>query len=276
MGKKSLMQFYGGKMHLINDIINIVKPFYKDKKIASFVDVFGGSGKVLLNIPEAWRVNRIYNDIDKRLYTLLNVLRNDNKRELLFERIRYTLSSRELFYEIKNENPENDIDIAFNFLYLLFCSVNGDMKSYGILVNNYRSMNYQRENLYNNYKYIKDWRIENLDFRDLIPKYDGEKTLFYLDPPYLTGGKRYKYSFSINDFKDLKNILDNIKGYWVMNENEIDFKKIKEIFGEPKFVKTYKNCVNKNRNSKNKTLFRLEGYWTNFDVKKEKVLSMYA
>lgn len=165
----------GTKNHLINDIVNIIELFYKNKKIVTFVDVFGGSGDVLLNLPGNWKINRVYNDnIDHRLFILLNSLRDDKKRKILFE----------------------------------------------------------KTNIYNNFKYIMDWRIENLDYKDLIPKYDGGKTFFYLDPQYLKEGK-----FDINDFIVLKNVLKNIKGYWLMNKSDNNFKEIKEIFGEPKLVK---------------------------------------
>jgi DNA adenine methylase len=262
---KSLFAYFGGKMHLLNDIYNIIEPLYNDKKIVSVIDVFGGSGKVLMNIPEHWKVNRVYNDIDHRLFTLFNVLRNDSKREILFERLNYMGKSGELFNLIKTENPTDDIDISFNLLYLIFYSYGARMGSYNTRITSYRNDNKQKENIFKNYKYILDWNVENLDFRKLIPKYDSDVTFFYLDPPYLTGGKRYKYSFNRGDFIDLKNLLDNIKGYWIMNESEIDFEKIKEIFGGPKFIKEYKNFIAINEKRK-KTTQRKEGFWANFDI----------
>jgi DNA adenine methylase len=264
--KKTLFRYFGGKFYLLKDIFKIIEQLYNNKKIVTIVDVFGGSGKVLINIPEDWKVNRVYNDIDHRLFTLLNVLRDDEKRKILFERLNYTLSSRELFYQIKNENPSDDISTAFNLLYLIFYSFNGVMKSYGIMVNDHRSFENQKEQLYSNFKYIKDWRIENLDFRELISKYDSYKTFFYLDPPYIMSGSQYKYSFTMNDFIDLKNILNNVKGYWLMNESERDFEKIKEIFGKPKLTKSYVTFIHNNRSSKKHNTYRLDGFWSNFNI----------
>lgn len=31
------------------------------------VDVFGGSGRVLLNVPDEWKKIKVYNDIDRNL-----------------------------------------------------------------------------------------------------------------------------------------------------------------------------------------------------------------
>ncbi len=119
---------------------------------------------------------------------------------------------------------------------------------------------------------MKGWNIEHLDFRNLISKYDSPTTFFYLDPPYVRSGKNYNHSFVMNDFIDLKNILDNLKGYWLMNETDLDFSEIKQIFGEPVFVKEYstylRNRKQLEKNGKNKT--RLEGFWGNFDKEVKK------
>lgn len=57
--------------------------------------------------------------------------------------------------------------------------------------------------------------IECLDFRDLIPRYDREHTLFFLDPPYLKF-KSYEHNFVERDFYDLAEVLSDIKGRFLM------------------------------------------------------------
>jgi len=52
------------------------------------MDVFGGSGKVLVNIPEEWTKVKVYNDINKDLYTTFKVLQDDRKRRLLERKLR--------------------------------------------------------------------------------------------------------------------------------------------------------------------------------------------
>ena len=105
-------------------------------------------------------------------------------------------------------------------------------------------------------------RIENLNYKDLIKKYDSPTTFFYLDPPYLHGGTKYKFSFILKDFQELHDILMNIKGYWLMNESETDFSKIIKIFGKPNMIKKYRNIFN--NNIKNRKTHRKEGFWFNF------------
>lgn len=264
MQQRKLFWYFGAKTALIDDIIKLVAPLYSTGRITAFVDVFGGAGNVLLNVPLEWKVNRIYNDIDSRLYNLMLDLKDEKKRNLLFENLFWSLSSKQLFNDFKTKE-QND---SFEFLYRIFNSFNGDTYSYRTKITIFReSYSSQLSLLKRNWKYIQNWNNEYLDFENLIKKYDSATTFFYLDTPYLTGGKNYKYIFEIKDFERLKNAINNMKGFYLMNESERDFDAIKKIFGEPNFVKKYVNHVNTNRNqlkSKNRKQYRLEGYWYNF------------
>jgi len=66
-----------------------------------------------------------------------------------------------------------------------------------------------------------DVTIENLDFRDVIRKYDREHTLFYCDPPYLSVEELstrdyYDLEFSWWDMRTLLSMLSEIKGKFVL------------------------------------------------------------
>ena len=269
--QKSLFQYYGGKAYLISDIWNVIYSANKDKKITCVVDVFGGSGKVLLNKPPEWKVNAVYNDIDKRLYYTFKVLQDDSKRQMLIDKWDLAFKHRLIFEEFKEvEEPEEttDIEIAFNLLYLVQNSYSGNTSNYRISIKDYRDpLSEAKNNIIHNSKYLKLWNIEYLDFEELIKKYDSLTTFFYLDPPYIKAGKTYKFSFSENDWLRLKTCMDNMQGRYLLNESERDFKYIKELFGEPKMVREYVNHVTHNRASfasGNGPSHRLEGFWYNF------------
>ena len=55
-------------------------------------------------------------------------------------------------------------------------------------------------------------QIENLDFRQIIEKYDSEKALFYLDPPYIEKEHYYEVGFTEKDHTELAKMLKTIKG----------------------------------------------------------------
>jgi len=263
-----LLWYFGAKTYMLDDIFNKVYELYPDR-ITAFVDVFGGSGSVVLNVPREWKINKVYNDIDLRLYNLLNVLRDDEKRKRLFDMLDWSMPHRKIFEDLKQQTEFKDnVEMAYNYLYKHFCSFNADDISFRIdtksLKDKYKS---QVNLLKHNFIEIKNLIIECLDYKELIKKYDGPTTFFYLDPPYLKGGTSYKFGFTIKDFQEMHDILTNIKGYWLMNESEIDFPEIIKIFGEPQMVKEYPNHANTSRkqvDSKNRSSYRKEGFWYNF------------
>ncbi|MEM4067853.1 MAG: DNA adenine methylase, partial [Candidatus Micrarchaeaceae archaeon] len=74
---RSLFPYYGSKFDRLRDILSIMQ-----EHIDSFdlvVDVFGGSGKVLLNIPDELKKLKVYNDIDRDLYVTFKVLQDPRK-----------------------------------------------------------------------------------------------------------------------------------------------------------------------------------------------------
>jgi DNA adenine methylase len=245
---KSLFSYAGGKIHLIKYIEDI---YVKSNKNA-FIDVFGGSGKVLMNINSKIK---IYNDIDNSLVNIFETLRNNP--ELLKNRFNYSLNSRKLFNNYKNIT-DNNIENAFRKIYLYLLSFSGKGNHYGYSV---KSKMNKIVNVKNNidsiYNEIKYWTIENLDYRDLIKRYDSDDSFFYLDPPYYKI-KYYKYNFSDKDFYDLKEILGKIKGKYLMNINYNDF--IINLFGEPNMKIEIKNNSVNNKYIKDSKRYELFYY----------------
>jgi len=68
--------------------------------------------------------------------------------------------------------------------------------------------------------------IENMDFEEVIKKYDSKKTYFYIDPPYWKTENYYSnHDFDVNDHKRLSEVLHQLKGefslsYYVFNQLE--------------------------------------------------------
>lgn len=133
------------------------------------------------------------------------------------------------------------------------------------LINNYKQMKKykiqnisydyntkeEQENLlerYNEYHYrLKNVIIENTNYINIIKKYDSKYSFFYLDPPYQKSDKLYKHD-TIN-YEELKNILDNIKGLFMLSIN--DSKYIRNLFKGYiiKKFKVYNNLkIKTNRN----------------------------
>ena len=82
---KSLFPYAGGKFHLIRHVEQI----YMNSNKTAFIDVFGGSGRVLMNMDSKIK---IYNDLDNSLVNIFETRRNNP--DLLKDKFEYALNSR--------------------------------------------------------------------------------------------------------------------------------------------------------------------------------------
>ena len=114
-----------------------------------------------------------------------------------------------------------------------------------------------------NFIFVKDWTIENSDFRELFKRYNKTRVLLYLDPPYLSSGKRYKYRFNLEDLKQLKECIENHSGSYLMNLSSYDAG-MEEIFGNANRVINYSNPLIGNGKERWGC-----GYWWKFNEKNE-------
>ncbi len=226
---KSTFPYYGGRYNQIKKIIELLEPVKENFDV--IVDVFGGSGKVILNIPEEWHKIKVYNDLNKDLYTTFKVLQDGRKRRLLERKLANCFPHETIFKELKMSSPRNDVDVAFKVIYMHTFSFAGNGDAFKRF--------YKRANVppmrIENFLLVKKWIVENMDFRSLMERYNRPRVLLYLDPPYLRGGKIYKHSFKLEDFKDLKGLMDKHTGTYLMNLSMRDLEMI-DIFGGPDLV----------------------------------------
>ena len=76
--------------------------------------------------------------------------------------------------------------------------------------------------------------VENMDFQEVIEKYDGPKTYFYTDPPYWKTENYYSnHDFDRDDHERLANCLKNIQGKFSLSY--YDFVLLHEWFPEDRY-----------------------------------------
>ena len=231
---KSLFRYYGGKLHQLKDILGIMEDHREAFDIV--VDVFGGSGKVLLNVPDEWKKSKVYNDLDENLYVTFKVLQNPAKRRALTRKLRLAFAHEKAFMEIRNSRYPRDVDTAFKLVYLQTYSFMGDGRSFG--------------RRFKGNKPMPRFTIENFVYvRDLMKKYSKPRVLFYLDPPYLSSGKKYRHRFTLDNLRDLKRCMDNHQGSYLLNLSSFD-EGMEEIFGKPQNVIEYANPLDHNGTNK--------------------------
>lgn len=229
-------------------------------KYGKFIDVFGGSGSVLLGNPKPPSFE-VYNDFDKNLVNLFRCMKERTMatiRELGF----CNLNSREDFTAIKKffENEEfsesylseelllteimfppleanelkelrtritTDYDVrrAAMFLKLLRYSYSSSGKSFASQPFDIRKLFGLISQLQHR---MANVIVENQDFETLIKHYDRPDAFFYADPPYFSTEDMYDVGFGWDDHVRLRDTLKNIKGKFLLSYN--DCPEIRELY----------------------------------------------
>ena len=234
----------------ILDIIYSMFPLEYER----FVDVFGGSGSVLLGKP---RVDafEVYNDFDRNLVNLFHCLKERTMatiRELGF----CHLNSREDFMIVKKFFEDETFDDLFTdeeleLTAVLFpppasdelCEIRRritedyDVRraamflkllrySYSIGGKSYSSQPFDIRKLFLMIRALSDRManvvIENQDFETLIRHYDRPDTLFYADPPYISTEDMYDVEFTMKDHVRLRDTLFGIEGKFLLSYNDCE------------------------------------------------------
>ena len=82
--------------------------------------------------------------------------------------------------------------------------------------------------------FVKITEIENMDFADVITKYDSPTTYIYLDPPYWKTENYYSnHDFDRDDHERLANVLHGIQGKFSLSY--YDFELLHTWFPEPQY-----------------------------------------
>jgi site-specific DNA-adenine methylase len=81
---------------------------------------------------------------------------------------------------------------------------------------------------------MKISEILNIDYKEVIQRYDSNNTFFYLDPPYMGREKYYiNHDFNESSHYELSSILGKIKGRFLLSYYYFDG--IEELYPNCKF-----------------------------------------
>lgn len=180
---RTMFPWIGGKAYLLP----FLKPYPKHDL---FVDVFGGSGAVSLNYNGGQQV--VYNDINSRVVNYYRQLRDNPDALIETARVFGILDSKDLFKEYLKPAPDSLIDAAC-YMYVALHSYRGIQDTFHALDPKYhRAFFNKTENLLSFWQIVKNWHIENMDYKDAIKRFGKSRnTLLYCDPPYNIGTDYY-------------------------------------------------------------------------------------
>jgi DNA adenine methylase len=135
-----------------------------------------------------------------------------------------TLISRERFNFHKAQDPAHltDIQRAARFMYMIKYSFCAKTTSFGANTRLLPSLEFMEQVAARLARVI----IENKPYDMVIKQYDRPNSLFYLDPPYYETEKYYNLNetfFGTDDHVRLRDILANIKGFFILSYNDDEF-----------------------------------------------------
>ncbi|KAF5069986.1 D12 class N6 adenine-specific DNA methyltransferase [anaerobic digester metagenome] len=248
---KSCFPWVGGKAKLLW-LISKLFP----SQVNRFVDVFGGSGTVLLSRPIRKGCIEIYNDFNSNLTNLFFCIKK-RPFALLRELAFLPLNSRDGFSvllkflrqeEFTDDYLQENLDLAQQYLspvefeearaLLLERAELGDVQRAAAY---YKVIRYSFSGSTSSFagkpcdirhffhliwdcsRRLADVVVENKDFAALIRQYDRKNTLFYCDPPYFQAEKCYQVQFTKADHHRLHHRLRKCKGFVMVSYNDCPF-----------------------------------------------------
>lgn len=223
---KSPINYIGNKYKLISQII----PLFPEK-ISTFVDVFGGSGTVLINTNAE---HYIYNDVNPYVEGIFRGLIETDTQTIIdaIEKIiqEYSLSktNKDGFEKLRDfYNQEDNKEKDWVTLYTLMChSFNHQFRfntkhEYNSSFGKNRSYFSERQKI--DLRQMKERMTTDIvtmskSFKDIDYSDFDENDLLYFDPPYLNSvgnyndGKRGFEGWNKNNERDLLDLLDSLNG----------------------------------------------------------------
>jgi len=249
-----MLSYIGGK----SKIGKWIAPFYPED-METYVETFGGMYWCFFNMdlskyPNLKKV--VYNDFNPLNYNLFQCIKNPT---LLLEAINSIPCQqfgkeitptiyKEQFNDFQSELFESgftinypDYVVASKYVYILTSVFSGskpETSSFIDLKGKYKSkyLTFRDKLLKPEWveHFLRITDVENMDFADVITKYDSPTTYIYLDPPYYKTENYYSnHDFTRDDHERLAKTLQNIQGKFSLSY--YDFPELHEWFPENTF-----------------------------------------
>lgn len=222
--EKYIINWIGGKRLLRKTIAKLIP-----EDIGSYIEPFCGAAWVLF-YKEKWANLEVINDLNYDLVNMFNVIKYHPDE--FTKELKWMYNSRSVFVQQTELKPVTDIQRAVKFFYLINRSYGAKGNSFATARNGKTSSGKSHLNILDRVwaassRFDKVY-IENLDFEELISKYDCDSAFFYVDPPYVEGADYYEVVNKKFDHERLKKCLDKVKGRWLLSYGDNSY--IRKIY----------------------------------------------
>jgi DNA adenine methylase len=236
-------RYAAGKYLLLDKLISLI-PQHEN-----YVEVFGGSGVILLNKAPAPKVE-VYNDIQAHLVNLFRAIKRDPviladlvssipwSREI-FEKIVESYNRPLCHTHITTELEPDFVEAAKTFFLMRYSF--GPKTPHEATKGNFAVSTRQFRAKYALSKFpiiskrLEDVLFENTSFENVIRRFDGENTFQYLDPPYFEPDQHQGGGIALNEkmHNDLFSILKSVKSKWLVTYDNSSY--IYKLYSEAGF-----------------------------------------
>ena len=226
----SPIKWVGGKSRLRKQIISLLPAH------SCYVEPFAGAAWVLFG--KSPSDVEVINDMDQELVNFFRVVRE--RPEELIAAFEWELVARAEFERLAGLAPNqlNEIQRAHRFYYLIMAGWGGELNyprfqtsiSDGGHGNRLiGALKHLRERIEPVHQRLRTVLIENLDWEECIERYDREKTVLYLDPPYPGNGCNYYHNMrDWEDHRRLAKRLGQARCQWILSS--YDKPEVRELF----------------------------------------------
>ena len=250
------LSYIGGKSRIAPKLIIPNIP----KDIEEFVEVFGGMfwtffSMDLKEYPNLKKV--IYNDFNPLNYNLFKCIQNPTELLRVINSIecqkfgevptppiykeQFVRFQAEIFAENFSVEPGN-YEVAAKYVYILtqvFSGSKPEKSSFIDLKGKYKSKYLTFRDKLSKPDWVEHFlkisEVENMDFADVIAKYDSPTTYFYVDPPYWKTENYYSnHDFDREDHERLANVLKGMEGKFSLSY--YDFEILSDWFPKNEYL----------------------------------------
>lgn len=260
---KPLLTYYGGKQLMVKYILPLLP------KHELYCEPFVGGGAVFWMKPDKAR-HEILNDLDEQLINFYRVAKLHPVA--LYALIDASLHSEADYARAKsilNDPEASDLNRAWAYFVRTqqsFCKgldrgwgrAKGGSSPIGVEWNN------KKKKIVECVERLSQVTISCCDATKCIKHFDNPSSFFYVDPPYIgTDCTAYKNKYTLDDYKNLIEVLKNIKGKFLLsNYEQLDVEMPKDWICS---TVTLKRKFRPEANGGN-AVTKVEYLWRNYDI----------
>lgn len=239
-----MISYIGGKAHIGKWIKN-----YVPLDIETYVETFGGMFWVFFNLDHKYfqKLNHVvYNDFNPLNHNLMSACQSPQGFLAHLSEPQYEHQQKgikdtpkefgEKFYEFRDEIFAEDyvihdiFETAAKYAYVLTQVFSGTAPEKATFMD-YKGVYECKLQAFKNKLHDEKWQdkfrritqTENMDFQEVIEKYDSDYTYFYVDPPYWKTENYYSaHDFDVDDHERLALTLKQTKGRWSLSYYRFD------------------------------------------------------